>query len=71
MDTRGVQVCTHVIPADLMTKPLPRPKLEQLKKLMGCRFVGQYLERAGLHYAEIVVSLQLVTASKVTRTIVR
>ena len=39
------KVGTHVNPADLMTKPLPRPRIEQL---MGHRFVGQYLERAGL-----------------------
>ena len=40
------KVGTNVNPAD-MTKPLPRPRIEQSMKLMGCRFVGQYLERAG------------------------
>ena len=35
-------------PADLMTKPLPRPKIEQLMKLMGYQFVEQYLEQARL-----------------------
>ena len=37
---------THVNPADLMTKLLAKPKIEQLMKLMGYRFVEQHLERA-------------------------
>ena len=52
------KVGTNVNPADLMTKPLPRPKIEQLMKLMGYRFVEQYLERAGLHCTRLVSSQQ-------------
>ena len=34
------KVGTNVNPADLMTKPLPKPKIEQLMNLMGCEFTG-------------------------------
>ena len=33
------KVGTNVNPADLMTKPLPKPKVEQLMNLMGYEFV--------------------------------
>ena len=36
------KVVTIVNPADLVTKPLSRPKFEQLMKLLGYRFVEQY-----------------------------
>ena len=32
-------VGTSVNPADLMTKPLPKPKIEQLMNLMGYEFI--------------------------------
>ena len=32
-------LCTNVNPADLMTKPLPRAKIEQLMSLMGYDFM--------------------------------
>ena len=34
------KVCTNVHPADLMTKPLAKPKIEQLMGIMGHEFVG-------------------------------
>ena len=34
------KVGTSVNPADLMTKPLPRPKIEQLTSLMGSELIG-------------------------------
>ena len=34
------KVGTHVNPADLMTKPQPRPKIEQLVNVVSYRFVG-------------------------------
>ena len=37
---------TNVNPDDLMTNPLPRPKIEQLMNLTGNRFVEQYTEQA-------------------------
>ena len=46
------EVGAHVNPADLRTKPLLRPKIEQLMKMMGYRFVEQRLERAGLRHAD-------------------
>ena len=45
------KVGTSVNPADLMTKPLPKPKIEQLMSLMGYEFVkgetGALKGRAG------------------------
>ena len=41
------KVGTSVNPADLMTKPMPRPKIEQLMNIMGFEFVEQCLKRAG------------------------
>ena len=45
------KVGTSVNPADLMTKPLPKPKIEQLMNLMGYEFVkgetGALKGRAG------------------------
>ena len=35
------KVGTHMNPADLMTKPLPRQKIEQLMDVMSYRFVEQ------------------------------
>ena len=35
-------------PADLMTKPLPGPKIVQLMKILGREFADQHLERDGL-----------------------
>ena len=43
-------------PADLKTKQLPGPKIVQLMKIMGCDFVGQHLEREGLHCTKLVRS---------------
>ena len=34
------KVGTNVDPADLMTKPLAKPKVEQLMSIMGCEFLG-------------------------------
>ena len=34
------EVDTNVNPADLMTKPLANPKVEQLMSVMGCEFWG-------------------------------
>ena len=34
-----MKVGSNVNPADLMTKPLPRPKIEQLLSLMGYEFM--------------------------------
>ena len=74
-------VGTKLNTADLMTKPLPGPQILHLMQMMGCEFVGQHLEREGLHCTKlvgsqqraerslIVVSLLLVTAQQVTRTI--
>ena len=36
------KVGTNVNPADLMTKPLPRPKIVQLVEIVFYRFVQQY-----------------------------
>ena len=36
------KVGAHVNPADLMTRPLPRPNIEQLRNIMSYRFVEQY-----------------------------
>ena len=43
------KVGTHVNPADLMTKPLPSPKVEQLVNIMSFRFVEQYKGQSELH----------------------
>ena len=51
------KVGTNVNPADLMTKALPGPKIVQLVKIIGDEFVGQHLQRGGLHY--LVSSQQL------------
>ena len=68
------KVNRNVNTAYVMTKPLLGPKIEQLMKILGCKFVEQYKERAGLHCARpacfqqsadkswIVVILLLVTA---------
>ena len=34
------KVGSNVNPADLMTKPLAKPKIEQLMSIMGCEFWG-------------------------------
>ena len=34
------KVDTSVHPADLMTKPIPKARIEELMSLMGCEFVG-------------------------------
>ena len=52
-------VGTNVNPADLMTKPMPRPKTEQLINIMGCEFVEHCLKRAEVH------GMRLVTNAKV------
>ena len=52
------KVGTNVNPADLMTKPLPRPNIEQLMTVMGFRFAGQYLEQSGLSCTRLVSSQQ-------------
>ena len=46
------KVGTNVNPADLMTKPLPRPKIEQLMNIMIYRFVEQYKWQSELHRAK-------------------
>ena len=51
-------VGTNVNPADWMTKPLSRPKIEQLMTVMGDRFGVQYLEQARLHCTRLVSSPQ-------------
>ena len=46
------KVGAHVNPADLMTKPVPRPMLEQLMHIMSYRFEEQYKGQSGLHRAK-------------------
>ena len=46
------KVGTHTTPADLMTKPLPRPNIEQLTNVMGYRFVKQNKGQSELHRAK-------------------
>ena len=64
VDKRGLQVRRvssrrkWVRTWNLMTKPLPRPKIEQLMKLMGYRFAEQYLERAEFYRTRLVSSQQ-------------
>ena len=45
-------------PADMVTKPLPGPKIEQVMKILGYEFVGQHLERKGVHWTRLVSSQQ-------------
>ena len=40
------KVGASVSPADLITKPLPRPNIEQLMKIMGYEFV-EHQQRTG------------------------
>ena len=44
------KVGTHASPADLVTKPLPRPNSGQMMKLMGYRDKGQHPQQAGLRW---------------------
>ena len=46
------KVGTHVNPSCLMTKPLPRPKIEYLMNIMSYRFVEQYKGQSELHRAK-------------------
>ena len=46
------KVGTHVNPADLVTKPLPRPKIEQLMNVNSYRFVEQYNGQSELDRAK-------------------
>ena len=44
------KVGTSVNPADLMTKPMPRPKIEQLMNIMGYEFVEHFLASRSTWY---------------------
>ena len=52
------KVGTNVNPADLMTKPLLRPKIKQLMKIIGYDFVEHHLKRDGSRGARVVNSRQ-------------
>ena len=41
-------------PADIMTKPMPRPNIEQLVNIMGCEFMRQHQKREELHGTRLV-----------------
>ena len=51
------KVGTSVNPADLMTKPMPRPKIEQLMNIMGFEFMGQHQKREEPHGTRLVGGL--------------
>ena len=55
--TGGIRVRKARHPADLMTKPLPIPKIEQLRNIMGYELVEQCLKRAEAHGMRLVGSL--------------
>ena len=44
-------------PADLITKPVQRPKIVQLMKIMGCEFVGQTSRQEELQCMRLVQDL--------------
>ena len=53
------KVGAHVNSADLMTKPLPRPRIEQLLNLMSYRFVELYRGQSEVHRAKSVCPQQI------------
>ena len=43
-------------PADLITKQMPRPNIEQLMNITGDEFMGQHQKREELHGTRLVGS---------------